>query len=216
MKIEDLPYAQSVMSGIKDVVSGGVVPVVGVSPLVVPDRQYFASKTAMSAVSSDSFSMEFLRWVCNFIPSDESFLELEVNTEYEAHLALIGISACAGLYLFDRKKNTLYLTAILPVVMLPCRVTSKGHSVINDWMPFDYKKFEKGVFWVAAIGQECDEEGELVPSGKTVSKVVLVKIGIQTDGQPFFDSIDPTNFGYVEFEDLVTHYRPVTPPDAPN
>ena len=88
-----------------------------------------------------------------------------------------------------------------------------------EWQAFDYQDYECGLFWLLVESPEVDvdagDDGQTVGrhTGEGVRSAVLAIVEDDGDGLPYFDAIDPVNFGRGAEDGVVTHFAEVKAPD---
>jgi hypothetical protein len=91
----------------------------------------------------------------------------------------------------------------------------------GEWQAFDHQDYECGIFWLLVESPEVDidagDDGNTVGrhTGEVVHAAVLAMVEEDADGHPYFDAIDPANFGRVADDDVVTHFAEVKAPAIP-
>lgn len=88
----------------------------------------------------------------------------------------------------------------------------------DEWKSFNYEDYETGLFWLLVeapdVDIDADDDGRTVGryTGEIVQSTVLAMVEQDHDGMPYFDAVDPGNFGRVPDEGVVTHYAAVKAP----
>lgn len=96
-----------------------------------------------------------------------------------------------------------------------------GDVMNTEWEPFDYSNFETGLFWLLVelpdVDIDADDDGSTVgrDTGEVSRFTVLARVEEDHDGQPYFDAVDPANFGRVSDDSVVTHFANVAAPAIP-
>ncbi|HBP1341929.1 TPA: hypothetical protein L5T32_004273 [Pseudomonas aeruginosa] len=92
-------------------------------------------------------------------------------------------------------------------------------TITNDqWKSFNYEDYEPGLFWLLVeapdVEIDADDEGRTVGrhTGGVVRMTVLATVEEDHDGLPYFDAVDPGNFGRIPDDGVVTHYAEVKAP----
>jgi hypothetical protein len=92
-------------------------------------------------------------------------------------------------------------------------------KITNDaWKPFNYENYETGLFWLLVetpeVDIDADDDGRTVGeyTGGVNQSAVLATVEQDHAGLPYFDAVDPSNFGRISDEDVVTHYAEVKAP----
>lgn len=92
-------------------------------------------------------------------------------------------------------------------------------TITNDaWKTFSYEDYETGLYWLLVeapgVDIDADDDGRTVGryTDEVVQTTVLAFVEQDHDGLPYFDAVDPGNFGRIPDDGVVTHYAEVKAP----